>query len=117
MSRTPDARPHARPDGPTAGARLPVVATILFLAMALAGAVVVGESLGLWHLPSGQANPGVYLLIVLGIAALAATLLFGRRLMPILRPPLYYALVLVLAVWLVLSFGVTQLGWSLLPAS
>ena len=37
--------------------------------------------------------------------------------MTVLHPPLYYALVLMLAVWLVLSFGVTQLGWSLLPAS
>ena len=68
--------------------------------MALAGAVVVGESRGLWHLPAGQANPGVYLLIVLGIAALAATLLFGLWPTPILHPPLYYALVLVLAVLL-----------------
>jgi hypothetical protein len=117
MSRTPDARPAARPEDTAAGARLPVVATILFLAMALAGVVVLGESLGLWHLPAEQASPGVYLLIALGFAALAATLLFGRRLMAILHPPLYYALVLMLAVWLVLSFGATQLGWGLLPPS
>ena len=57
MSRTPDARPDARPEDTAAGARLPYVATILFLAMALAGAVVLGESLGLWHLPAARPTP------------------------------------------------------------
>jgi hypothetical protein len=105
------------PTPTSSGTRLPVIATVLFLAMALAGGVVLGESLGLWKLPADQANPGVYLLIAVGIVALAALLLFSRRLMASLHPPLYVALVLVLAVWLVLSFGVTQLGWALLPPS
>ena len=100
----------------TAGNRLPVVATILFLAMALAGVAVLGESLGIWHLPADQANPGVYLLVAVGAIALVAALLFARRLMAALHPPLYFVLVLMLALWLFLSVGSTLLGWSLLPA-
>jgi hypothetical protein len=111
-------RPSADPPSATAsGTRLPVIATVLFLAMAVAGVAVLGESLGLWHLPADQANPGVYLLVAAGIVALVAALLFARRLMTTIQPPLYVALVLMLALWLILSFGVTRLGWSLLPAS
>jgi hypothetical protein len=94
-----------------------VIATVLLLAMAVAGVVVLGESLGLWHLPADQANLGVYLLVAAGIVALVAALLFARRLMATLQLPLYLALVVLLALWLILSFGATQLGWSLLPAS
>jgi hypothetical protein len=101
----------------TAGNRLPAVATILFLGMALAGVAVLGESLGIWHLPADQANPGVYLLIAVGAIALVAALLFARRLMAALHPPLYFVLVLMLALWLFLSIGATRFGWSLLPAS
>jgi hypothetical protein len=110
-------QPTTPPDATTAGNRRPVIATALLLAMALAGLVVLGESLGFWHLPDDQANPAVYLLIAAGIIAFVATLLYARRLMATLHPSLYFALLLMLVVWLFLSFGVTQLGWSLLPAS
>jgi hypothetical protein len=115
MTRQPT---DATPTPPTtAGNRLPVIATLLFLAMALAGVVVLGESLGFWHLPADQTNPSVYLLIAVGGVALVAALLFARRLMAALHPPLYFVLVLMLALWLFLSIGATRFGWSLLPAS
>ena len=110
-------QPTTTPDATTAGNRRPVIATVLFLAMALAGLVVLGESLGLWHLPADRANPAVYLLIAAGSIALVAALLFARQLMATLHRPLYFALLLMLVLWLFLSLGVTQLGWSLLPAS
>jgi hypothetical protein len=113
----PDAAAASAAAATSAGHRLPVVATILLLAMALAGVAVLGESLGIWHLPADQANPGVYLLIAVGAIALVAALLFARRLMAALHPPLYFVLVLMLALWLFLSVGSTWLGWSLLPAS
>ncbi len=72
---------------------------------------------GTWRImtASDPSQAAVGLVIAAGVAVLAGVLLFARELRRIVVGPLYLALALGLLVWLVLSFGVAQWQWGLLP--
>ena len=99
------------------GRGLSPVAAVLLAAMVVAGVLVVGETQGLWKLPSERTSPAVYALMGVGAVALAAALASAGRLIGQLGRPRYWGLIAILAVWLALSVGATVGGWNLLPAS
>lgn len=81
--------------------------------------VALGAAVGVWQILTAPdpAKAAVQVLLAAGVAVLVAALLFARELVALLRGPLYVALVVLLLVWLVLSWGATQWQWSLLPPS
>jgi hypothetical protein len=72
---------------------------------------------GAWQILTAPdpSKAAVQVLLAAGAAVLVGALLFARELIALLRGPLYVALVLLLLLWLVLSWGATQWQWSLLP--
>jgi hypothetical protein len=78
---------------------------------------VLFAALGTWQITtaSDPSQAAVQLVIAAGVAVLAGVLLFARELRRIVVGRLYLALVLGLLVWLVLSLGVAQWQWGLLP--
>lgn len=91
------------------------VAALLLASMVVAGVLAVGETQGLWKLPTERTSPAVYALMGVGAVALAAALASAGRLMGLLGRPRYWALIAILALWLALSVGATVGGWNLLP--
>jgi hypothetical protein len=75
-------------------------------------------ALGAWQILTTPdlSKAAVQLVMAAGVAALTGVLLFAPKLRRIVAGPLYLALVLGLLVWLVLSFGVAQWQWGLLPS-
>ncbi len=84
--------------------------------LALVAALFV--ALGVWRIvaTADASKAAVQLVMAAGGAALAGVLLFLPELRRRVSGPVLVALVLALLVWLVLSLGVTELQWGLLPS-
>ena len=99
-----------RPDERTAGRGGSLGATAKILVACAAG-------LGAWQIITAAhpAKVAVQVLMAAGAALLVGILLFARELITILSGPFYVAFLVILTIWLVLAWGVTQWQWSLLP--
>jgi hypothetical protein len=79
--------------------------------------IACAAGLGAWQIitAADPAKVAVQVLMAAGAAVLVGVLLFARELIAILSGPFYIAFLLILTIWLVLAWGVTQWQWSLLP--
>ena len=79
--------------------------------------IAFAAALAAWQIviAADPSQVAVDVLMAVGVATLVALLLFARDLSRLLSPSMVTLIVATNVIWLVLSFGVTQWDWNVLP--